>query len=103
MARIGAVAGALLLAVACGGDAASPPAPSNVTGTIVDVEPAEGQPTNFTLETEDGDAYTIDIDPEVDYGFDLAHLHKHHETGDPVAVDLEERDGTLYAQSIEDV
>jgi hypothetical protein len=104
MKKLGIALGVVLALASCGGDnAAVTEAPSNVVGTITDVEPAEGEPTNFVVETEDGETFTIDIDPDVNYGFDLAHLHEHHETGDPVDIDLEERDGTLYAQSIEDV
>ena len=88
--------------MACGGDADTK-APANVVGTIVEVEPDDGQPTSFVVETEDGETYTIEVDPKIDYGFDLAHLHEHHESEDPVDVDIDERDGTLYALSIEDV
>jgi hypothetical protein len=42
------------------------------------------------------------IDPQIDYGFDLAHLREHMETGDPVRVDLELRAGDVYATQIDD-
>jgi hypothetical protein len=42
------------------------------------------------------------IDPTRDYGFNLNHLYEHLDTGDPVHVPLEQRDGTAYAAEIED-
>ena len=100
----------LCLMVACGGSSASDPAdedagsPGRVVGLITDVEPVGGTtPTNFTVEEEDGDTYTIDIDSEFDYGFDLHHVYEHFENDDPVDVTVEERDGALVATAIEDV
>jgi hypothetical protein len=96
----------LCLTVACGGS--SDPAdesPTEVIGLITDIEPQEETevPTSFTVEEEDGDTYTIDIDPEFNYGFDLLHVHEHFVTEDPVDVAVELRDGALVATSIEDV
>jgi hypothetical protein len=92
---------------ACGGEGPEPPAaadaPSEVTGVLLDIESEGlGEVTSFTL--KDGDeTYEIFIDEDVDYGFDLGHLNEHMTAGDPVKVPLEERDGKLYAQSIDDV
>ena len=92
---------------ACGGDDPEPvaasDAPSEVTGVLLDIESEGlGEVTSFTL--KDGDeTYEIFIDENVDYGFDLGHLNEHMTAGDPVKVPLEERDGKLYAQSIDDV
>jgi hypothetical protein len=98
----------LCLLVACGGSSSSgdeAPAPDRVVGLITDIEPADEfeLPTNFTVEEEDGDAYTIDVDPELDYGFDLLHVREHFASDDPVDVAVESRDGALVATSIEDV
>ena len=58
--------------------------------------------TSFTL--KDGDnSYEIFIADDVEYGFPLGHLSEHVQSGGPVAVETEERDGKLYALSIEDV
>ena len=94
-----------LVAVACGGSEEPPEeSPTRVTGLIADVEPPEGTtPTSFTVEEEDGDSYAIEIDPELDYGFDLHHVYEHFENDDPVDVTVEERDGALVATAIEDV
>jgi hypothetical protein len=93
--------------IACGGDGSEAPptrsdAPSTVTGVVIEVSSA-GLGRVESLVVKDGDdSYEILIDPEVDYGFNLDHLHEHRATGDPVRVELEERDGELYAQSIVD-
>ena len=79
------------------------PTPAQATGVITTVEPSEGSPVQFTVEEEDGDVYDIQIDPEVDYGFDLNHLREHQETGDPVNVLIHVEDERLFAVSIADV
>ncbi|HEX2056891.1 MAG TPA: hypothetical protein VHI71_00840 [Actinomycetota bacterium] len=94
-----------LFGVACGGDdepAEPAGAPDEVTGVLLDVESeGVGEVTSFKLK-EDDETYEIFIDENVDYGFNLGHLNEHLTTGDPVRVPLEERDGKLYAQAIED-
>jgi hypothetical protein len=101
-----------LLGAACGGDEAEEPAggdtvaaedaPEEVTGVLLDVESeGVGEVTSFTLKEGD-DTYEIFIADDVDYGFNLGHLNEHLTTGDPVRVPLEERDGKLYALSIDD-
>jgi hypothetical protein len=99
---------ASFLGAACGGDDPAPrapeerDAPSEVTGVLLDVE-SEGvdEVVSFTLKDGD-DTYEIFIADDVDYGFPLGHLSEHLSTGDPVKVPLEERDGKLYALSIDD-
>ena len=77
-------------------------APGEVTGVLTDIESASiGDVQGFTL--KDGDkTYEILIDEEVEYGFDLGHLQEHLSGSLPVTVTLEERDGALYALSIDD-
>lgn len=98
------VAASLLLS-ACGNGESEPEpeTPSSVTGVIVEVE-QEGltDVESFSLRAED-DTYQIYIAEDVDYGFPLSHLNEHRVSGDPVRVELEERDEKLYALSIEDV
>ena len=92
---------ALLCLGACGsGDEGG--APSSVEGVIIDIE-SEGfdDVRSFTLKAGDR-TYEIRIDPEVTYGFALSHLNAHRVGGDPVVVELEEREGDLFATSIED-
>ena len=76
--------------------------PSEVTGVIVSIEPEEGRPETLTVRDEDDESHEIEIAEDIDYGFDLAHLHEHRTTTDPVIVTIEERDGRLVATAIED-
>lgn len=95
-----------VITAACSGDAepsAEEVTPERVVGSITDIEPEEGEPTGFTVEEDDGDAFLITIDPSHDYGFDLLHIRDHFIQEDPVEVRIEERDGDLFAISIEDV
>lgn len=99
-----------LLVAACGDDEAPSNAggkadtPDQVTGLITEVEAHMGKHvTAFTLESEEGESYDISIASKVDYGFNLKHLIEHRDKKDPVSVTLEERSGTLYALSIDDV
>jgi hypothetical protein len=86
---------------ACGGESAAESAPSELTGVIVQVDGTGNDVTAFTLEVG-ADRYRIFIAEDVDYGFDLRHLHEHRLTGDPVRCTLEERDDRLYALEILD-
>jgi hypothetical protein len=94
-------AAALLAAGACSESDEPVSAPDALTGEVVSVHPEEGSVERFELETG-GERTTILIDAQLDYGFDLAHLREHMETGDPVRVDLELRVGDLYATQIDD-
>ncbi|MGH2729246.1 MAG: hypothetical protein ACRDJI_01410 [Actinomycetota bacterium] len=75
---------------------------TSLTGPVVAVD-SKGldDVTSFEIQSG-GKRYTIYIDPDVDYNFPLGHLGEHRATGEPVTVELEERDGKIYAQSIED-
>jgi hypothetical protein len=86
---------------ACGGETAPEPAPSELTGVIVQVDETRKEITAFTLEVG-GDRYRIFIAKDVDYGFDLHHLEEQRMTEDPVRCKLEERGERLYALEILD-
>jgi hypothetical protein len=98
---------AALLLVACGDQAepSSDPtaqAPQEVTGVIVDIDSAGlGEVRSFELKSGD-ETFEILIDPQVDYGFNLGHLNEHLAGGQPVRVQIEERDGKLFARRIDD-
>jgi hypothetical protein len=78
-------------------------APSEITGVVIDIDASSlDDVEGFTLRSE-GRNYEILIDPDVEYGFPLGHLAEHRSTADPVKVELEEREGELFARSIEDV
>ena len=93
----------LLVLVACSGapDTEATEAPGEVTGVITEIEsPSFGEVEYFTLR-EEGKTYRIYIAEDVEYEFPLSHLQEHLGT-DPVTCKLEERDGKLYALTIED-
>lgn len=73
-----------------------------VTGVLTDIDSAAIDDINgFTL--KDGDEkYEVLIDDEVKYGFALGHLQEHLQDALPVTVEMESRDGQLYALSIAD-
>ena len=108
--RFLAVVVAAVLLAGCGGDPepsdAEPQAGSrleSVTGVITTIDPPEGDVESFIIDSDDAGRVEVLIDPEVDYGFDLHHLHEHLESGDPVIVDLDARGAVLFATAIEDV
>lgn len=79
------------------------PTDARLEGVVVAIESTSiDDITSFTL--KDGDeTYEIYIADDVEYGFPLGHLQEHVQGAEPVAVDTEERDGKLYALTIEDV
>lgn len=89
----------LLLTAACGGAADK----ETVTGIVTEVE-STGLNEVESFELKSGDEVrTILIDDSVDYGFPLGHLEEHRVGALPVEVEIEERDGRLYAVTIVDV
>jgi hypothetical protein len=91
-----------LVVAACSPGAESSDARS-VTGVVVDVESTGlNEVTSFELRADDATT-TIYIDEDVEYGFPLGHLNAHMTSAEPVRVETDDRDGRLYAQSIEDV
>jgi hypothetical protein len=74
-----------------------------VTGVITEVNWNEGRTEvrSFKMDAESDD-YEVWIDDGVDYGFDLAHLEEHRDSHEPVRVTLRERNGRVFAQSIDD-
>jgi hypothetical protein len=105
-ARVVVLVAALSLGMtACGGADGEthppPPPPDRLVGEILEVREENGRVSEFTL-AADGDRWEIGIAEDVDYGFDLDHLYEHRDTGDPVDVLLEERDGDLVALRIDD-
>ncbi len=79
------------------------PPPVEAEGLIIEIHPREGEPARFLLETENNGTLEVFLADDVDYGFDLQHLHEHMNEGLPVSVQLEERDGQAGATQIDDV
>lgn len=95
---------ALVALSACSAEpAGTEPENPRLEGVVVAIDSASiDDITSFTL--KDGDeTYEIYIADDVEYGFPLGHLQEHVQGAEPVAVDTEERDGKLYALTIEDV
>jgi hypothetical protein len=101
MLRTLAVLSLLTLVAACGNEEPPEPSPSELTGLIVAIDGEGSDISSFTLDNF-GDEYEVFIAPEVDYGFDLAHLREHERDRLPVRCRLDERDGRLYALEIVD-
>jgi hypothetical protein len=77
-------------------------APSEIAGVVVDVEAQGlGDVTSFELRSQ-GESYEIFIDPQATYSFPPSHLSDHLASSEPVRVGITERNGRLYASSIED-
>ena len=102
---------AALFLAACGGDGSEEPSasessaaevPSELTGVIVSIDSeALGDVESFDLKVDDT-IHTLFIDPTIEYAFPLGHLHEHLETAQPVTCKVEQRDGKLYAKTIDD-
>lgn len=95
----------LVLAVSCGTsagpEAQRTPPPRQVTGIITELRFDGDQLLSFLVESRDA-THEILIDPERDYGFNLRHLRSHRDQELPVLVQLETREGDLYAVEILD-
>jgi hypothetical protein len=94
---------AFIASVACGDG--EPARPSQLTGTVIAVDAVSLTKVNsFTLKAGD-DRHQIYIAPEVDYsssGFVPQHLREHVISGIRVRVEVERRDGRLFAVAMED-
>ena len=74
-----------------------------VTGVVVEIESSGlTRVKQFTLQNEGG-RVTILVDKETEFAFAPSHLNEHRATGQPVTVEVEKREGGLYAVSVEDV
>jgi len=103
------IPGALLLAgllvcASCGGDSSTDGggATDEITGPVVKVDAKSlGDVTSIELKQGD-ETFEILIDPEIDYDYNLGHISEHLSSGAPLRVEVEERDGELFATSISD-
>jgi hypothetical protein len=72
-----------------------------VKGFIIAIEEEGGNPTAFTVDTDEGPVRIL-IDKKIDYGFDLRHLEQHRTEALPVSVEVAERHGQKVALQIYD-
>jgi len=72
------------------------------TGVLLDVD-AESidQVEGFILKVGD-ETYDVLIADDVEYEFPLGHLQEHLQDALPVTVEMENREGVLYALSVDD-
>ncbi len=90
----------ILALVSCGGDEGDQP--SVITGTVVEVESQGLTEVDSFVVSSEGQRHTILLDDETDLGFPPSHLNEHRISGEPVRVEVDEREGELVATSIED-
>jgi len=75
---------------------------SRVTGVVVEIESSGlSEVDQFTLQDE-GRRVTILVDEKTEFAFAPSHLNEHRATGQQVAVEVERREGGLYARSVGD-
>ncbi len=76
--------------------------PEKITGVLLSIESTGfAQVESFKLKVQER-IYTVLTDPDIEYGSFLGHLSEHLRRAEPVTVTLDERDGDLYALTIED-
>ena len=75
---------------------------NEVTGVVSEVDSAGLTDVNgFTVRSQD-ETFDFVVDSNTELSFPPAHLNEHRISGEPVRVTYEERDGELYAVSVED-
>lgn len=97
----GAALAALAAAAACSGGSEGG-APEPVTGVVLDVR-ATSLTDVSSFVVKDGDRrVVVRVDGDTEFAFPPAHLAEHKASGEPVHVQLERRDGRLYAVAVDD-
>jgi hypothetical protein len=93
----------LLLCVALAGSpSCSNQDESRLAGVVVAIQSSGlNRVERFTLQDE-GRSVTILVDEDTNFAFAPGHLSEHRATGQPVAVEVERREGHLYALSVDD-
>ena len=79
------------------------PLPVNeITGVVTKLDSAGLTDVNgFTVRSND-ETFDFAVDSETQLAFPPSHLNEHRVSGEPVKVTYEERDGELYALTVED-
>lgn len=98
------VAAALALAggASCGGaDGGDGPERQEIVGVVTGIS-RSGDGIEAITVRSGGDSRRIELDPAVDYGFDVDHLEVHRETRDPVRCRVVRRGDDLVATLILD-
>ncbi|MEA2459935.1 MAG: hypothetical protein QOH90_112 [Actinomycetota bacterium] len=74
----------------------------SVRGVVVKVDAKRLDKVKGFTVASGAKTYDFRVDPGITYSFPLAHLHTHLTSSEPVLVGYEDRDGVLYALTIED-
>lgn len=73
-----------------------------VTGVVVEIESRGlNEVESFTVKTGDRRVKIL-VDVGTNFSFAPSHLNQHRATGEPVAVEVDRRDGDLVAVSVQD-
>jgi hypothetical protein len=101
-----AVAATLALSggVSCGGsggDGGDDGTPTEIVGVITEISRSGGTIDAITIRSE-RETQRVELDPTIEYGFDLEHLEEHRTTGDPVRCTVVLRGADLVATMILD-
>jgi hypothetical protein len=75
---------------------------SMVTGVVVDIDSRGlNEVQSFTVKSGDR-RLKIFVEGDTEFAFTPSHLNEHRATGEPVAVEVDRRDGDLVALSVQD-
>jgi hypothetical protein len=83
----------------CGGNEAGT---RTLSGVVTDVNASNiTDVESFTIRSE-GETFEIFVDPDAAYDFPPSHLSEHLLSGEPVAAEVEDRGGRLFALTLRD-
>ena len=75
---------------------------SVVTGVVIEIESRGlNEVQSFTVRSGER-RVKIFVDGDTEFAFTPSHLNEHRATGEPVAVEVDRRDGDLVALSVQD-
>jgi hypothetical protein len=83
-----------------GGDTTA--AATEVVGVITEISRTGGTVDAITIRSEDEETHRLELDPAIDYGFDLEHLEEHRREGLPVRCHVAHRGDAAVATVILD-
>ena len=101
MRHLAALAGVLLVLVACG-DSGAGPYVETVEGVVLEVNGDLEAIESFVLRTDEGEVIEIVPAPDGDFRFPLAHLYDHLRTSEPLSVGLDRSVDPPWAVAIQD-
>jgi hypothetical protein len=92
----------VIAAISCGRGEGGTGSSSVVTGVVVEIESRGlNEIESFTVKTGDRRVKIL-VDVGTNFAFAPSHLNQHRATGEPVAVEVDRRDGDWVAVSVQD-